>query len=435
MTECDILLVEWFTKRNLAKNTRNGYTDSINKYIKYLNRDGADYTLEKLLKEAEADERSGELLRYRKINKHIISFINHLREIGNAPSTVNNRIAAILSFYVTMDITTPYIQKNKGNTVLEKNQGPVLTREEILKLVEVANIRDEAIIYTMSLTGLAQNEVRKLTLRKLANSIEKVIDRPIRNLGELFDSERDIKNNILTLYLKRDKVNHSHFCFLPPEAHQRIFSYLKTRLESRNPEIHPKMDGFIFVNRFGEILTTSGIIKIFTKLGVTNKLSHETGTFRKHRSHGLRKYFISTIGNSTGDNTLADYLAGHVPDTVKKAYLIPDEKSYLERYKKAYPFISLDKVKVKDITTEEFKIIKEENKALKEQIDQQDQTYRNKIDALTGRVDDMEEIRVLGRDFESSMDKLGKDYNDSKGSLDELSLKHWEELKKLRTDK
>ena len=69
--------MEWYTKRNLAKTTLDGYTDSMNKYINYLTRKGADYTLEKLLKEAEADEHSGELLRYRKINKHIISFINH----------------------------------------------------------------------------------------------------------------------------------------------------------------------------------------------------------------------------------------------------------------------------------------------------------------------------------------------------------------------
>ena len=31
-----------------------------------------------------------------------------------------------------MDITIPYIQKKKGDTVLEKNQGAILTREEIL---------------------------------------------------------------------------------------------------------------------------------------------------------------------------------------------------------------------------------------------------------------------------------------------------------------
>ena len=103
----------------------------------------------------------------------------------------------------------------------------------------VADLRDQAIIYTMALTGLAQNEIRKLTVRKIADSIEKIIDRPIRNLVELLDSEREIKNNILALYLKRDKVNHTHFSFLPPEAHQRIFAYLKCRLESVKPEHTP----------------------------------------------------------------------------------------------------------------------------------------------------------------------------------------------------
>jgi len=395
MKECDVLLVEWFTKRNLAKNTRNGYMHSINAYIKYLNRDGGNYTLEKLLKEAEADERSGELLRYRKINQHIISFINHLQEIGNSPGTINNRIAAILSFYNTMDITTPYIQKNRGNTVLEKNQGSILTREEIIKLIDVANLRDEAIIYTMALTGLAQNEIRKLTMRKLADSIEKEINKPIRNLSDLFDSEMEIKSTFLTLYLKRGKVNHSHFSFFPPEVHQRIFAYLKTRLESRNPNIHPKMDGLIFVNRLGDLLTTGGMIKIFTKLGDTNKFSHEQGSFRKYRSHGLRKYFISTICNSTGDNTLADYLVGHVPDATSKAYNRPDEESYLERYRQAYPFISIDKVKIKDIESEGFKELKAENLALKRQFREMDERLKES----EGFFEKIAKIQKMNPDF------------------------------------
>ena len=126
-------------------------------------------------------------------------------------------------------------------------------------------------------------------------------------------------------------------------------------------------------------------------------------------------------------------MAGHVPDTVKKAYLIPDENSYLERYKKAYPFISLDKVKVKDITTEEFKIIKEENKALKEQMDEQEQVYRNKIDALTGRVINMEETININEDEAVAIMKEGfKNYN-KPGEIDnfqEVNNKIWAELKK-----
>ena len=37
----------------------------------------------------------------------------------------------------------------------------------------MANLRDHAIIYTTALTGLAQNEIRNLTMHKLADSIEK----------------------------------------------------------------------------------------------------------------------------------------------------------------------------------------------------------------------------------------------------------------------
>lgn len=360
MTESDIVLMDWFSRRGLAKNTRKGYKDSISRYINFLNRDGAEYTPETLLKEAEEEQSSGKILRQRKITSHIISYIGHLEEIGNSPGTFNNRLSAILSFYETFDVETPFIAKKKGNTVLEKNQGPILTREEISKMIDVANLRDAVIVYTMSLTGLAQNEIRKLTIRKIANSIEKEIGRPINNLQELLDSEREIKETFLTLYIKRQKSNHLHFCFLPPEAHKRIFAYLKARLESKNPKIHPEIDGLVFVNRYGDKLTTSGFTKIFTKLGERNSFSHQGGAFRKHRSHGLRKYFISTISNNTGDLALADYLAGHVPDRISQAYNAPDEKKYLERYKQAYSFLSIDEIKMKDFKSPEFKKIEKE---------------------------------------------------------------------------
>ncbi|MDO5835308.1 MAG: tyrosine-type recombinase/integrase [Methanobacterium sp.] len=428
MTESDIVLLDWFTQRGLSKNTRKGYKDSINRYINFLNREGADYTPEKLLKEAEEEQKDMKILRQRKITSHIISYISHLDEIGNSPGTFNNRLAAILSFYETFDVETPFIAKKKGNTVLEKNQGPILTREEISKLIDVANQRDAVIIYTMSLTGLAQNEIRKLTIRQIAKSIETVIDRPINNLKELLESEREIKDSFLILHLKREKANHSHFSFFPPEAHKRIFAYLKTRLESNNPKIHPDLDGFVFVNRYGDQLTTSGFTKIFTKLGERNNFSHQEGAFRKHRSHGLRKYFISTISNNTGDLALADYLVGHVPDRNSQAYNAPDEKKYLERYKQAYPSLSIDQIKMKDYTSPEYKEI---NKKL-QQRDKEITGLNSVIYDLKDRLDALEEEKKIKSDadvdnIQDIVNEAVKRLKENPNEKERILLDAWDE--------
>jgi len=117
-------------------------------------------------------------------------------------------------------------------------------------------------------------------------------------------------------------------------------------------------------------------------------------TFRRHRSHGLRKYFISTISNNTGDLALADYLAGHVPDRISQAYNAPDEKKYLERYKQAYPFLSIDEIKMKDYTSPEYKEI---NQKL-HQKDKEINGLNSVIYDLKARLDAIEEEKKVKSD-------------------------------------
>jgi hypothetical protein len=43
----------------------------------------------------------------------------------------------------------------------------MLTKKEIKKLIDVSSTRDTAIIYTMALTGMSQNEIRNFTIKKI----------------------------------------------------------------------------------------------------------------------------------------------------------------------------------------------------------------------------------------------------------------------------
>jgi hypothetical protein len=61
----------------------------------------------------------------------------------------------------------------------------------------------------------------------------------------------------------------------------------------------------------GQPLTRGAVAEVFIKLGQRAGFKHEFGSYRSWRSHGLRKYFISTIINNLGDHILADYLTGH----------------------------------------------------------------------------------------------------------------------------
>jgi len=87
---------------------------------------------------------------------------------------------------------------------------------------------------------------------------------------------------------------------------------------------------------------------------------HEPGSYRSWRSHGLRKYFISTIINSLGDHILADYLAGHKIDNMKRRYWFADPNILKEKYLVALPFLSLEDTEVHSIKSPEFQKVEEE---------------------------------------------------------------------------
>jgi len=73
------------------------------------------------------------------------------------------------------------------------------------------------------------------------------------------------------------------------------------------------------------------------------------------RGHALRKYFISTIKNKTGDSELAEWLSGHKPAHTDETYWYKDEDDIKERYLIALKFLSIDEGRIKTIESPEYK--------------------------------------------------------------------------------
>ena len=94
--------------------------------------------------------------------------------------------------------------------------------------------------------------------------------------------------------------------------------YLREREHGENDKIRIKdFNKPLFVKVDGNKLTLVSIAAIFKRMGQRAGFKHEFGTYRSWRSHGMRKYFISTIINNLGDHILADYLAAHKIDDIK----------------------------------------------------------------------------------------------------------------------
>jgi hypothetical protein len=137
--------------------------------------------------------------------------------------------------------------------------------------------------------------------------------------------------------------------------------YLKERQNGNNERVKiKKLEGPLFVMTNGKKLTLNAIGGIFAITGQRCGFKHEPGSYRPWGGHGMRKYFISTIINSIGDHILADYMAGHKIDDMKRRYWFADPEKLKEKYLKALPYLSLEDVEVHSIQSPEFKKVVEE---------------------------------------------------------------------------
>lgn len=306
-TEKDILEY-WFEKRNLSNATRELYKGALRQYSQLIGK-----TIIELLDEADDEEEKGVRLKRRGYSKYTVDFKRHLIDNKKSDQTIRSYLNSIKSFYKANDIRPPEVTVQKGDMTMEKNYGYLISKDEIKQMVNMAYPRDRAIIYVMALSEMSQREVRDLTLKKFIDSSSRSSGVEINDVDDLFkNEERLTKGTIITLEITRTKVNYRYHTFIPPEATKQILTYLKERKYGENVFIGINtLDEPLFVMVTGQPLTRGAVAEVFIKLGQRAGFKHEFRSYRSWRSHGLRKYFISTIINNLGDHILADYLTGH----------------------------------------------------------------------------------------------------------------------------
>lgn len=345
------LAEKWFINKNLSDSTQSLYTLGLSKYCKLIGKN-----LNELLDEAENEEDDIPRLRNRKIDSYIPRFKKSLEDAHLAPQTIKVYVSAVKSFYKYYKITIPEVTTDVNDICLEKNEGRLLTKYEIRDMIEVSPIREKTIIYLMAMTGMAQAEMRNLTVKKFLNSVSEALDKKITTVEELFEYEKDLENVVLTLMITRQKVNYRYHAFIPPEVTRNIIYYLKERSYGRNKKIRiNNINKELFVNHNGEKLNKHTVSSNFNRIG--KKLGFEAsedGAYGFWRSHGLRKYFISTIINETGDHVLADYLVGHKISAIKRAYWKADPSKLKKKYIDVMEYLSIDEIKNRDYTSEEY---------------------------------------------------------------------------------
>lgn len=362
----------WVLRQGLEKSTFKTYLQCLRKYCEVTGMTPAE-----LITEAEEEEESGIRMRNRRVNLHLLKFRRALEEENKAPSTINLYYYAIRSFYDAMDITLPKIRQPSGDICLEQNYGRLITREELRTLVSMAPPREKALIYLMALSGMAQAEARRITIRKFLDSAGNAIGRELNTVEDLFEAEEDLRDEIITMDIVRKKVNYRYMTFIPPEATKEIINYLKERMYGRNEKIRIRdYEGALFVKRNGEDIDRDVIVTNFRRIGLEAGFKKKDGAYSFWRAHALRKYFISTIINKIGDKVLADFLAGHKISDVDRAYWYMDPEDLKRRYMKALPYLSIDGVEVRTIEDRDYRRLREVEKIYNQMKDEIQKTEK-----------------------------------------------------------
>ncbi|MEJ8542911.1 site-specific integrase [Methanothermobacter wolfeii] len=371
--DSDQLVFEtWVLRQGLEKSTFKTYLQCLRKYCEVTGMTPAE-----LITEAEEEEESGIRMRNRRINLHLLKFRRALEEENKAPSTINLYYYAIRSFYDAMDITLPKIRQPSGDICLEQNYGRLITRKELRTLVSMAPPREKALIYLMALSGMAQAEARRITIRKFLEAAGNAIGRELNTVEDLFEAEEDLMHEIITMDIVRKKVNYRYMTFIPPEATREIINYLKERMYGRNEKIRIRdYDRALFVKTNGEDIDRDVIVTNFRRIGLEAGFKKKDGAYSFWRAHALRKYFISTIINKIGDKVLADFLAGHKISDVDRAYWYMDPEDLKRRYMKALPYLSIDGVEVRTIEDRDYRRLREVEKIYNQMKDEIQKTEK-----------------------------------------------------------
>ncbi len=191
------------------------------------------------------------------------------------------------------------------------------TREELKAMVEVANVRDRAIVLTLASTGIS-GDVCELTRQQ-------------------FETKWGKENPICLAprggYLYRTKTGVKMRPFLTHDAAQAIKVCLKTRRD-KTP--------WLFVGKEGEKLSSEAVNKIVVRLAQRAVIPVPPGS--RVRMHCFRKFFNEAANYADVTREWICILYGHEVDGSEEFYVTATEDKLREKFKRVEPHLSVSRL-------------------------------------------------------------------------------------------
>jgi integrase len=279
----------------------------------------------------------------RKIEGLIRDYIVYMREGKRlAHATMSSRIAAISHFLHMNDVQINWkkIKKYMGKHRSIVEDRPY-QREEIKKLIDLAPLRDKAIICLLASSGMRRGALPRLRLR---------------------DIDRIDKYHLYKFTVYKNE-SESYITYCTPECTKIIDEYLQyrsslgERLVPNTPLFRQIFDGVLQVNKPLPISDYS-ISLMISRLLKDSRVRQPPPAASIHtelmQTHGFRKFFKTTCINAGVNPLYSEYLMGH-RSGLTKSYFKPTDQVLLEGNDKVLGYVAA----INDLTiNEEYRLHK-----------------------------------------------------------------------------
>lgn len=291
-----------------------------------------------------------------------------LKEDGLKNESIKTEIATYRAFLNEYDIQLPKMISIRVNQPLYE-AGDLPNKEDILKAINSTNSkRNKALIYFMSSSGIRPVDVRNISIRGFLDSCKYYLGENA-TLEDLFNN--DYEQIIPCFYFRPQKTSKfDNVCctFCSNEAVNSIVDYLKSRPIRNENE-------FLFATKEGGQMPPHSFITLFQRINDKEFGVNRFGE-RFFKSKFLRKYFISTCNQHSGDLLKVRLLAGHSLSDIDRAYNEININVMRRFYISLLPYLNLHSTEVKTVKSKEYQDLELklkrqqlENEKLKEEID------------------------------------------------------------------
>lgn len=349
---------------SLAEGTSKGYLSGIGYFCAFVKKGPTE-----LIEEARGEVKAGKLLSERGYFRYLNRFEKMLKKRNFAPNTIHSYVATVRSFYgFYQDFDMPkQTGKNRGRKVkpLVENVQNKMTKEDISNMLSVAkNLRDKAIILSITSSGLGASEIVALTIRQFYEGYEE-------------------ETGLCVLALRRKKTDVDFISIFSTEATDMIWTYLDLEREITKDNIKKHLNEALFAvtkdtekggTALKAPLSVGSLGRIFRDIGKRLDMSptmtkNGNTVFSRVHAHNVRKIFNTEMKNAGMPEIMVEFLMGHELVGVKDTYYQERIDELKKSYLKCMPSITIQPTETYVLESEEYKELKSENALLKDRLE------------------------------------------------------------------